>query len=886
MQALIGKGGSGLVYRALDTDLRRTVALKILAGDADDPGSRRRLLQEAELASSLNHPNIVTVHEVGLAGPHAFIAMEFLEGGTLRQRLKPGGLPRPQLFSWAIQIADALSAAHEAGIVHRDLKPGNVMISARGAAKVVDFGLAKGGPREGDEQAEETRTLEGYISGTSGYMAPEQAEGKPVDARTDIFAFGCVLYEMATGASAFGAASPAAALANVLRNEPPPLRTLAPHTPPALERLIETCLRKDPATRWRSAADLRLMLELIEKDAAQPAPAAVVQSPPRHRAWQAVALLALLLAGALAGALYWKSRSPAGPPRTRTIALTADTGLTIAPSLSADGRLVAYASDRAGGSLDIWVQQIGGRAPIRVTSDPADETDPHLSPDGTRIVFRSQKNGGSIWIVPALGGEPMLLVQGGRNPRFSPDGKYVAYWTGRDGSRLASGRAHAWVIPAGGGQPEPLGGALSAAGYPLWSPAGDAALVLGRRSADLTAEPVPDWYLVPFPKGDPTPLGTPSLFRADRLSVPLTQYHILPSDWTSGPEGSSIVFSARTGDAVNLWELPMDGRRPAGPPTRITSGSGSDSYAAATANRLAFADTSLQFDLWAIPAGAPASSPLQRLTDDLSWEFFPSLSRDASKVAYVTARSGSNALCIRDLASGRETILLSAGRILSPILSGDGATIAFLDNDDQLSRIATQGGAASTICRNCGSPVDISFDGRRVLVEPFDSPEDIREIDLAGGKPRTLVPAREALYSGHLSRDGSWVVFNAVKSQDATQLYVARVENGKAAPPDQWVPVSDGRSVHQGPQWAPDENRIYYLSERDGLRCVWSQRLDPTTKKPLGEPEAVRHFHEVRRSFQHLRSFDDRTRLAVGGSVVVVALGELRGNIWLRETLR
>ncbi|HBY62050.1 MAG TPA: hypothetical protein DEH78_19695 [Solibacterales bacterium] len=886
IQTLIGKGGGGRVYRALDTDLKRAVALKVLDGDANAPGSRRRLLREAELASSLNHPNIVTVYEVGVDGPAAFIAMEYIEGGTLRQSLQPGGLPLERLLPWAMQIADALAAAHEAGIVHRDLKPGNVMITSRGSAKVVDFGLAKG-EAHGDgseETSEETMTLEGYVSGTSGYMAPEQAEGKPIDARADIFAFGCVLYEMSTGVSAFGAPSPAAAMANVLRSEPAPVRSLAPHQPASLERLIGLCLRKNPAARWRSAADLLLLLGTIEKEGPAPGPTAPGKS---KSAWPAVALLLAILSVAL-GAAYWKSRSADSAPRFRTIAVTSDAGLTTAPSLSGDGRLLAYASDRASGNLDIWVQQIGGQAPIRVTADPADEMDPDLSPDGTRIVYRSEKDGGAIWVAPALGGEPMLLVQGGRNPRFSPDGQSIAYWTGREGGRLAAGTAKAWVIPAGGGQPKALGADLAAACYPVWSPAGDVVVLLGRKSADVAVEPMPEWYAATS-EGASVPLKTgESIFRTlpERLNVPLTQYHIVPLEWTA-EDGGTLLFSASTGDAVNLWALPVDpaSKRVKGPPRRITNGAGAETRATAAGTRLAFADTSLQFDLWAI-ATDQAEDALRRLTDDLSWELFPTLAWDGGKVAYVATRGGADALCVRELATGRETTLLSAPRLLSPILSGDGTSIAFLDARNQITRIAARGGASATVCANCGSPVDANFDGGRVVVEPFDSPEDVRAIDVATGKAESLVPARKPLYSGHVSRDGAWIVFNEVISAEATQISVAPLEGGKAAPPERWIAVTDGTGVHQGPQWSPDGASIYYLSERDGFRCVWMQKLNPRTKAPNGPPRALRHFHEVRRSLRHLRSFDDRTRLAVGKGVVVVSLGELRGNIWLRESVR
>ena len=304
----LGEGGMGAVWQARDTRLNRIVAIKTLPADkVADAQRKRRFMQEAQSASALNHPNIVTIHDIASDNGVDFIVMELVRGKTIDQLISRRGLRLNELLSYAIQIADALSKAHAAGIVHRDLKPGNIMVTDEGRVKVLDFGLAKLTEPALPAEDEETRTIkpeteDGAIVGTIAYMSPEQAEGKPVDARSDIFSLGAVLYEMATGVRAFQGSSKLSTLSAILRTNPKPPSEVAASVPRDLDKIVARCLRKDPARRFQNMMDLKLALEDLKEDSEsgtteQPAVAARPKS--------SLPLVAAAVAAVIAASAAW-----------------------------------------------------------------------------------------------------------------------------------------------------------------------------------------------------------------------------------------------------------------------------------------------------------------------------------------------------------------------------------------------------------------------------------------------------------------------------------------------------------------------------------------------------------------------------------------------------
>jgi len=817
--------------------------------------------------------------------------MEFIEGKSLAERIGKRGLDPAQFFPWAIQIADALAAAHEAGIVHRDLKPANVMITERGLAKVVDFGIAKARALASD--TDETVTFEGALAGTFNYMAPEQAEGKKVDARADIFSFGCVLYEMVTGCRAFAGGTDVNTLAAVMVKEPTPVREQVSGPLANLDPIISRCLHKDPRERWQSMADVRILLEQARKEWESAPSQTEARTLKVKRWWPAAGAAAAGALLMLAAVFLFESRTTLieGMPQIR--ALTTDGGLSAYPSLSADGTLLAFASDRGGaGNVDIWLQQIGGRSPIQLTRGPADATDPDISPDGTRIVFRWEKEGGGVYVVPALGGEPVLLAPEGKNPRFSPDGKWIAYWTGRQGPAVAAGTSKVFVIPMGGGQAQPVATDLAAALFPAWSPRGDALLVVGRKDPDANKEN-PDWWVAPLAGGPAVKTGAlrPGLMPGS----PMAPYQLVPLRWIDRA-GGQVIFAGRRGDPVNLWTLALDPQKPKaqGKPVQLTSGtnwdSGCDVGGPAGAQRLVFASLTFNLDLWGIPVdverGAGAGE-LRRLTEDASMKVYPTLSWDFSRLVFARrASTHETSLVVVDTRSGKSTTLLTYQKdeeITKPHISGDGQWIVFSNRAGNASRISARGGSVTQLCKGCGTPSDISFDGNTVVLEPKETPEDVRLLDVATGKLRTLVPAEGSLYDAKLSRDGKWVVFHKSLPAPLTQVFVAPVPAGRAVTRSEWTAVTDGDAAHTGEVWSPAGNVVYFLSNRDGSICVWARRLDPATKKPIGELIPVHHFHHVRRSLQMHPGWRSMSGLTVAGGMVALSLGDLTGNIWMME---
>jgi eukaryotic-like serine/threonine-protein kinase len=457
--APLGSGGMGEVWLARELRLERNVALKFLPADlAVDSDQIARFEQEARLASALNHPNVCHIYAPGeTADSQRYIAMEYVEGETLRSRLAGSRLAIHEALDVASQIASALGAAHAAGIVHRDIKPENVMLRPDGLVKVLDFGLSKlvtiteAVSFRSTQSGFQTRF--GTIVGTVAYMSPEQARGQRVDARTDTWSLGVVLYEMVMGRRPFEGETTSDVLAAILSSEPSSLRDVRPGAPDELQRILNKTLRKRPEQRYQSAVDFHLDLKALRETLPEFRPylaAATAQgtragadrsqSPLRRAGSRTVSTRVLLVATLLCaigiGTVLWWARRDAGSnaggmsigrmePSLRRV--THDTGLQTGISFSPDGAKIAYAADR-GRDFDIWVRTLATGEVTQITHSPGDDLEPDWPPDGSTIVFRSTRNGGGIFTVPAAGGPERRIANFGTLPQWSPDGSMIMLW--------------------------------------------------------------------------------------------------------------------------------------------------------------------------------------------------------------------------------------------------------------------------------------------------------------------------------------------------------------------------------------------------------------------------------------------------------------------------
>jgi Tol biopolymer transport system component len=570
----LGAGGMGEVYAAEDTTLGRRVALKRLPPEmAADPDRLHRFQREARAVAALNHPNIVTIYTVEEADGVQFLTMELVEGQTLAEAIPTGGLPLEGLLKLAVPLVEAVAFAHQHGIVHRDLKPANIMLTADGRLKVLDFGLAKlkpevaaGGADAATRLATQSLTQGQAVVGTPWYMSPEQAAGRAVDHRSDIFSLGVVLYEMACGRRPFGGDTALSVISAIIKDTAAPVTAVNRAAAPALERIITRALAKDPAERYQHAIELRDDLQRVQVQTVSVRVVSnLVRAVVRSRWTRRLALAAGLVAVAAGSAWYlWAgrdgagARAPAAPLRFQTTRLSAHSGVEQFPSLLPDGKWVLYSGQETG-NRDIYLLSTSGQNPINLTADsPAEDDEPAASPDGERIAFRSSRDGGGIFVMGRTGEGVKRVtpvgVSAAFNPAWSPKGDEIAYTT--EDAQLTpfnwEGLSELRIVNVNTGEQRKLG--VGSAVQASWSPNGHRIAYVARAlSLNPMAIRVMDVYTIPAGGGEP---------------VLATQHDA--ADWSPAwaPDGRYLYFVSDRGGSMNLWRVPIDevSGRPLGEP--------------------------------------------------------------------------------------------------------------------------------------------------------------------------------------------------------------------------------------------------------------------------------------------------------------------------------
>jgi eukaryotic-like serine/threonine-protein kinase len=819
----LGAGGMGEVYKARDTRLERTVAIKVLPAHLSaSADSRQRFEREAKTISQLSHPHICALHDVGREGDTEYLVMEYLEGETLAERLLKGPLPLEQTLRYGMQIADALDKAHRQGIVHRDLKPGNVMLTKSGV-KLLDFGLAKAVAPPTQQSSltalptQHALTQEGTILGTFQYMAPEQLEGRDADARTDIFAFGCVLYEMATGKKAFSGATQASLISSILRDDPPPISQVQPTAPAALDRVIRTCVAKDPEERWQSANDVGKELRWIAEGSQAGAVTAVL---PRKRrrdwlAWSVAALLALATAFLGSKVLRLRGGSPAEavhsflvPPERTSFRLTGDDSAPIV--VSPDGRSTVFG---AGGKLWVGSLATGG---VQALAGTDSGTFPFWSPDSRSIGFFSD---GKLRIVEASGG-PVRAIADAPNSRGGA-------WSSRGVIVFAPNfRLGLSRVPVSGGPATPFTrleeSRHTTHRWPSFLPDGKHVLYLAANHANPRSEDS-GIYVASLDGGTPRRLIT---------------------SYGSAQYASGWLLSVRD---TSLLAFPFDLRRliVKDEPVRITDDANFDlgvwrgCFSASQNGVLAYqlAEAGIGGQLtWVDSSGRRIST-----VGEKSQAYSPQLSPDGRRVLVILG-DPNNDIWVYELERNVRTRLTNAAQVtISPLWSPDGARILYVSQsrtslplEFAMTIIAADAATEKKVVYRTTERLettDWSRDGRYVLVDWGNiGSQDVWVVSLTEPvKAFPLVQTESPERAGQFSPDGRWVAYQSLQT-GRNEIYVTPFPGGGAR-----YQVSGNGGAQA--RWSRDGKQLYFVSGDDDLTVATvdgtGSRFEVSDVRPL-----------------------------------------------------
>lgn len=808
--SLLGAGGMGEVYRARDSKLGRLVAIKVLPSQvARDPERLNRFQREAKVLASLNHPNIASIYGFEDSDKPGLV-MELVEGPTLADRILAGPLSVEEALTIAKQVSDALEYAHERGIVHRDVKPANIKVPADGTVKLLDFGLAKAlddmvvnADISNSPTFTHMATQAGLIFGTAAYMSPEQAKGRPVDRRSDIWAFGCVLFEMLTRKVAFGGESVSDILAEIIKTDPA-WGLIPAKTPKPIRTLLQRCLKKDAKQRLQAIGEARIVIEAV---LATPAASNGEENELSKAAKQRHSLAGWIggfAAGVvIASVVAWLAmRSGSTPTAMHFSAVTTFAGVQAQPALSPDGRSVAFVSNRDG-HYNVYVGLVRGGQLLQITHDASLKSRPAWSPDGSTLGYAQMNDFGTmdIWEVAALGGTPHKVVLNATDPTWTPDGRSLVYVNVADGTL--------WISGLEGENPRLLArtDAAYAATEPRISPDG--------KMVAVAARPVGG-----APYGE---LGVSDITTGKFRLLTRDNALALSPAWT--PDSRVIYFSSSRGGTLNIWKIGVDGSGL----RQVTAGEGDDTEldVSRDGKRLVFATLRLNIGLLQLDLQAKSGANMKIVASDPARnEFGPAYSPDGTHIAFFTNLKGveNESIGIADTnGSGVAQLVRDSQINVFPRWSPDGSRLIFLSFPSaslvggEYRSVAISGGAPQTIMQAQFGEIDVARDGR--LLYSKDAGGDMEAFDPRDGRAHTLGNIKAAAFP-RWSADGNAVVYAILSQQENNPAAGIWITDFKTAP----------RQVFRG--WVGDfavdaQNEILVLKGKADLNGeLWKVKAD------------------------------------------------------------